>query len=133
MTHPAATAPPPARRPGCIWYFVAVLIFIAGFVGMIVVMFVGLGNFESRDVGFAQVAVPGRSDVTIAKPGMQIVVHEHEFIVDGSTASTASPSNIVITMRSKASGQIISLHYINWTAAKIGSQMMTADVDQAGV
>src|ERR1700682_3576390 len=111
MTDPPPNAPgnpPPARRPGCFWYFLSIPIFLAGLTAAISIMSVVIFHDDTVDTDF--VNVPGRKDIFLRKIGLYYIVSDkQQTVMNGDTSSQGDPSDILVTVHSEASGQAVPL------------------------
>ena len=84
--------------------------------------------------GFAIVEVPGRTEVNLAGSGLNIIVREKEGIIDGDASPTSGePSDVIVTVRSKANGQVLPLKNVGSVPGKPGTPMVTFDLKAPGV
>jgi hypothetical protein len=98
----STTAPVPASRPpGPGWYAVAVVIAIAGWIGMGVLIHAALGSIGER---MFRLVVPGQAEFRLQQTGTYTIFHEHYSTVDGRVyeAGTLSGLQIIVRFRGSA-------------------------------
>jgi len=134
MTPPAPNAPgnpSPARRPGCFWYFLSIPIFLVGVYSAIAIMSVVIFKDDSVDTDL--VNVPGDKDIFLRKIGLYYVVSDkRQTVMNGDASSQGDPSDILVTVHSRASGQAVPLLRKAGTDDKTGRTMLTFNVEQMG-
>jgi hypothetical protein len=137
MTHSSPNAPgnpPPARRPGCFWYFLSIPIFLAGVTAAI--SFISLVIFGDDHGSFQTdfVNVPGRNDIFLRKIGLYYILSDkQQTVMNGDTSSQGDPSDILVTVYSKASGQAVPLLREAGTDDKTGRTMLTFNNEKGAV
>jgi hypothetical protein len=90
------------------WYYaLAMLLFIAGWVGFGVTLFKGLWGMEGK---LQQVVVPGRTEITLRDKGTYTIFYEYNSVVGNKIYSTGKDlSGLECTVISKATGARIPL------------------------
>lgn len=80
--HPAAAseAPPARLRPGRVWYWVALLVFVAGAAWLVL----GLVLLNGRIDSFQRVAVPGSGEVSLDHSGDYVIYYEGPGAAEGN-------------------------------------------------
>jgi hypothetical protein len=101
------TSVPTVRRPpGRRWYALAVLIAIAGWVGMAVLL---VSRLSGSADGMIRVVVPGEIELRLNDPGNYTIFHEHSSTFEGRVYNVENLPPLEITIRSRASGAVIPL------------------------
>jgi hypothetical protein len=97
---------PAARPPGRIWYFVAVLVATAGWIGMVVVLAAGLAGSAER---MTRVVVPGQAELDLQQPGNYTIFHEYQSTIGNRVYNVESVSGLNVSVRAKAGGPPLPL------------------------
>jgi hypothetical protein len=84
-----------------LWFVVAGLIAIAGFVCSGLYLWPRLG---SVDAGLIRVVVPGNAVVTLDKPGTYTIFHEKRSVVDGKYYASDTVSGLRVELVAEAGG-----------------------------
>jgi hypothetical protein len=93
-------------KPGPIWYFVAVLIFLAGDVGawyMFTVRLASVGDGVERFI------VPGTVELTLNQPGTWTIYHEPSSAIDGKLYVSQNINGLRIGVVSVANGAPVKI------------------------
>jgi hypothetical protein len=94
-------------RPGRWLYGLAAVIFVAGWVLFAVFLW---KNLSTIGKGFQQVVVPGKTDITLAKPGKYTIFHEYRSVVGTRVFSGERyVSGLECRLASKATGEEVRL------------------------
>jgi hypothetical protein len=84
-------APLPARKwPSTAGYWVAAVVAVLGLTAAFLWGAIGINTTQDRVDGFARLAVPGATIVSVTDPGTMIVYHESAAEVAGATDPTAN-------------------------------------------
>ena len=110
MTQPSE--PTAKRPPGRRWYALAIVIAIAGWVGMAMLLVSRLSVSADRMI---RVVVPGEIELRLNEPGNYTIFHEYRSTFEGRVYNVESIPPLEITVRSRASGAALPLR--NTTAA----------------
>ncbi|MGH6771361.1 MAG: hypothetical protein ACRECO_20345 [Xanthobacteraceae bacterium] len=102
----ATSQAPVVIRPGRIWYLVAVLIAVAGWVGMAMVLFSGISGSAERMI---RVLVPGQAELTLGEQGSYTIFHEYRSTLDGRVYNVEGVSGLQVTVREKGTGTTVPL------------------------
>jgi hypothetical protein len=78
-----------------LWFVVAAVIGIGGFVAAGFQLFSGLGAFEER---MQQVVMPGSVTLDLRTPGIYTIFHERRSVVDGKSYSSSSTSGLRLSV-----------------------------------
>jgi hypothetical protein len=122
------------RPPGRIWYLVAVLIAVGGWVGMAMVLVSGLSGTAERMI---RVLAPGQAELTLGEPGSYTIFHEHRSTLEGRVYNVEGVSGLQVTVTEKAGGSIVPLsstagsHYT--VGGYAGRSLFAFDVRKPGV
>jgi hypothetical protein len=117
MTQPASA---PARRPpGRRWYFLAILIFIAGWAGMAMFLASRLSGSAER---MMRVLVPGQTEIRLNEPGTYTIFHEFQSTFEGRVYNVDNISGLEITVRPSAGGAALPLKGGTTTNYSVGSR-----------
>jgi len=121
----------PARRPGCLWYLLAIPIFLVGLYFAIGLMSVVIFKDDNVDADFAN--VPGDKDLFLRKIGVYYIVSDkQQTVVSGDTSSRGEPTDILVTVRSRANGQAMTLLREAGKDDQTGRTTLTFNVAQMG-
>ena len=116
-----------------LWFVVAGLIAIAGFVASGFYLWPRLG---SADAGLIRIVVPGNSTLDLAKPGTYTIFHERHSVVDGRFYASDSVSGLRVEVAAEASGAPVRLESTSGTSYSIGSRkgesLLVFTIDQPG-
>jgi hypothetical protein len=112
------TTPPAARPPGRIWYLLAVLIAIAGWIGMVMVLVAGLSGSTDR---MMRILAPGQSELALDESGTYTIFHEYRSILNGRVYNVDSVSGLQVVVREKASGATLALSSTTGSNYSVGS------------
>ena len=128
--HPAAAseAPPARLRPGRVWYWVALLVFLAAMAWL----GLGLVLLNDRIDSFQRVAAPGSGEVSLDHSGDYVIYYEGP----GAAEGNVPPFNITVTPVS-APAAVQSLDpYTTSVSYSFGSRegraVLTLEVAQPG-
>jgi len=110
------------------FYALAALVFIGGWVGLGVILFMRLRGTERR---LQQVVVPGRAEITLPDVGNYTVFYEYKSVVGSKIYSTAPElSGLECTVISKATGAKVPLSVAAMTSSyEFGSRAGTSVFD----
>ena len=84
-----------------LWFVVAGLIAIAGFVAASLYLLPRLG---SVDAGLIRVIVPGNATLTLDKPGTYTIFHEKQSVVDGKYYASDTVTGLRVELAAEAGG-----------------------------
>jgi len=84
-----------------LWFVVAGLIAIAGFVAASLYLLPRLG---SVDAGLIRVVVPGNATLTLDKPGTYTIFHEKQSVVDGKYYASDTVTGLRVELAAEAGG-----------------------------
>jgi 2',3'-cyclic-nucleotide 2'-phosphodiesterase (5'-nucleotidase family) len=94
-------------RPSRWLYVLAALVFVGGWVGFAVILFMNLWGMEGK---LQQVVVPGRTEITLRDAGTYTIFYEHKSVVGNKVYSTAQElSGLECAVISKATGAKVPL------------------------
>ncbi len=82
-----------------LWFVVAGLIAVAGFIAAGLYLWPRLG---SVDAGMIRVVAPGSASITLEKPGTYTIFHEKQSVVDGKYYASESVSGLQIELVAEA-------------------------------
>ena len=129
--HPAAaSATPPARlRPGRVWYWVALLVFVAGMAWLAL----GLVLLNDRIDSFERVAVPGSGEVSLDHSGEYVIYYEGPGAAEGNVPPfdvTVNPAAAPAAVQSLDFYSGVGLNYSFF--GREGRAVLTLEVTQPG-
>jgi len=94
-------------RPGRWYYGLAGAVFISGWLLFGLFLFRNLSRISS---GLHQVVVPGKTGLSLSRPGSYTIYYEYESVVGSKVySSSRSLSGLECTVASKATGQEVTL------------------------
>ena len=88
------SVPSPAAPPGRIWYLIAIGVFIAGMVAMVVFLVTRLTGF---DEGLTRFIVPGEQTLTL-EGGNYTIFHEAQSVIDGKIYASSGLGGLEVTV-----------------------------------
>jgi hypothetical protein len=106
MTTTTPSSAPAASAPGCFWYFIALVVAIAGWVGMGLILFSGISSMAGQ---MKRVLVPGQAELKLDKPGTYTIFHEHQSTMNGRVYNVENVSGLQITVRALPGGTVVPL------------------------
>jgi len=116
-----------------LWFVVAGLFAIAGFVAAGLYLWPRLG---SVDAGLLRVVVPGNSMLVLAKPGTYTIFHERQSVVDGQYYASDTVAGLRVGLVAEATGAPVRVEPATSTSYSIGSRqgasIFAFTVDQPG-
>lgn len=116
-----------------LWFVVAGLIAIVGFVASGLYLWPRLG---SADAGLIRIVVPGSSTLDLAKPGSYTIFHERHSVVDGRFYASDSVSGLRVEVIAEATGAPVRLESTSGTNYSIGSRkgesLLAFTIEQSG-
>jgi hypothetical protein len=116
-----------------LWFVVAAVIAVAGFVAAGLFMWPRLG---SVDAGMIRVVVPGNGTLELDKPGTYTIFHEKQSVVDGRFYASDSVAGLRVDVVAAATGARVRLEPSTDTSYSIGSRkgvsLLDFNVDQPG-
>ena len=116
-----------------LWFVVAGLIAIAGFVAAGLYLWPRLG---SVDAGMIRVVVPGSATLDLGKPGVYTIFHEKQSVVDGRFYASDSVSGLRVDVIAEATGAPVRLEPATSTSYSMGSRqgasIFAFTIDQPG-
>ena len=129
--HPAAAseAPPARLRPGRVWYWVALLVFVAGMAWLVLGLVLLNGQIDS----FQRVAVPGSGEVSLDHSGDYVIYYEGLGAAEGKIPPfdvTVNPAAAPAAVQSLDVYSGVGLTYS--FGAREGSAVLTLEVAQPG-
>jgi hypothetical protein len=129
--HPAAAseAPPARLRPGRVWYWVALLVFVAGMAWLAL----GLVLLNDRIDSFERVAVPGSGEVSLDHSGEYVIYYEGPGAAEGNIAPfnvTVNPAAAPAAVQSLDTYSGVGLNYS--FGSREGRAVLTLEVTQPG-
>lgn len=94
-------------RPGRWYYGLAAVVFISGWVLFGLFLYRNLSGISSK---LQQVVVPGKSELSLNRPGSYTIYYEQESVVGSKVYSTSrSLSGLECTVTAKATGEEVAL------------------------
>jgi hypothetical protein len=106
--------------PSPLWYVLAVLIAIGGFVAMGAFLMVRIPQISSAT---QRVVAPGKTELTLAKPGGYTIFHESRSMLNGQVFNSPSISGLRISLTSVETGAKVPLGPSSMNASyKYGSR-----------
>ncbi|MEU4295589.1 hypothetical protein AB0E63_45860 [Kribbella sp. NPDC026596] len=126
----AAPAPSPSAklRPGRVWYWVALLVFVAGLAWLLL----GLVLLNNRIDSFERVAVPGQGEVSLDHSGSYVIYYEGP----GAAAGNVPAFDLTVTpVSAPAEVQSLEPHSGSVTysfGSREGRAVLTLEVTQPG-
>ena len=129
--HPAAASEePPARlRPGRVWYWVALLVFVAAMAWLVL----GLVLLNGRIDSFQRVALPGSGEVSLDHSGEYVIYYEGPGAAEGNVAPfdvTVNPAAAPAAVQSLDFYSGVGLNYSFF--GREGRAVLTLEVAQPG-
>jgi hypothetical protein len=109
------------RNP--LWFVVAGLIAIAGFVAAGLYLWPRLG---SVDAGMIRVVVPGNTTLDLGKAGTYTIFHEKQSVVDGRFYASDTVSGLRVDVIAEATGTPVRLEPATSTSYSMGSRQGTS-------
>jgi hypothetical protein len=94
------------RAPSAAWYGLAVLILVAGWVGMGTLLATRLSGATDR---MMRLVVPGEAELRLHQTGTYTIFHEYRSTLDGRVYDTPSIDGLDVTVRAVPSGRLIEL------------------------
>jgi hypothetical protein len=88
-----------------VWFVVAALVAIAGFVGAYFYLMPRIGSLDSR---LMQVVMPGSATLNLADPGEYTIYHEQKAVVDGRYYASTTADGLTLRLES-ATGAAVPL------------------------
>ncbi len=113
------TSVPTVKPPGRRWYVLALLIAIAGWVGMAVLIVARLSGSADRMI---RAVVPGEIELRLNEPGTYTIFHEHHSTYEGRVYNVESIPPLEITLRSRTSGAVVPLKDTITSTYSVGSR-----------
>ena len=86
-----------------IWFVVAALIAVGGFVAAYFHLMPRIGGLESR---LMQVVMPGSATLALAEPGTYTIFHEHKATVGGRYYASASADGLTLRLESAGGARV---------------------------
>jgi len=119
--------------PGRIWYFVAVLLALAGLAGAGYFVY---SNLDELTRGLVQIEVPGEKVLTL-EPGHYTIFHEHQSTVDGRIYSGTDVTGLVVRVAPVDGGEPLALEQPGVTSSyslggRSGYAVLVFDVTEPG-
>jgi len=105
-----------------LWFVVAGLVAIAGFVAAGLYLVPRLG---SVDAGMIRVVVPGNTTLDLGKAGTYTIFHEKQSVVDGRFYASDSVSGLRVDVIAEATGTPVRLEPATSTSYSMGSRQGT--------
>ncbi len=125
-----------ATGPSRVWYGVAGIIFISGWIFFGIFLFKSLSAIPGT---LQQVVVPGKTEITLANPGGYTIFHEHHSVIGSRVySSVRDVSGLKCRLASKATGAEIPLSSVlgretyNFSG-RSGMAILSFRIDQPGV
>jgi hypothetical protein len=117
-----------------VWFVVAGLIALAGFVGA---AFYLMPRIATADAGMMRVVVPGNAVLVLDKPGPYIIYHEKKSTVDGRYYASENVDGLRLALTAEATGAPVKLveptTSRNYTIGnRSGSSIYAFTLDQPG-
>jgi len=116
-----------------LWFVVASLIAVAGFVAAGLYLWPRLG---SVDAGMIRVVVPGNATLDLGKAGTYTIFHEKQSVADGRFYASDSVSGLRVDVIAEATGAPVRLEPATSTSYSMGTRQGTSifafTVDQPG-
>jgi len=106
-----------------LWFVVACLIALAGFVAAGLYLWPRLG---SVDAGMIRVVVPGTATLDLGKAGTYTIFHEKQSVVDGRFYASDSVSGLRVDVIAEATGAPVRLESATSTSYSMGSRQGTS-------
>ena len=94
------------RAPSAAWYGLAVLVLVAGWVGMGTLLATRLSGATDR---MMRLVVPGEAELRLNQTGTYTIFHEYRSTLDGRVYDTPSIDGLDVTVRAVPSGRLIEL------------------------
>jgi hypothetical protein len=116
-----------------LWFVVAGLIAIAGFVAAGLYLWPRIGSVEA---GMIRVVVPGSASITLDKPGTYTIFHEKQSVVDGQYYASDNVAGLRVDLVAEASGAHVRFESSTSASYSMGSRQGASifdfTVDQPG-
>ena len=116
-----------------LWFVVAGLVAIAGFVAAGLYLWPRLGTI---DAGMIRVVVPGSATLDLGKPGTYTIFHERQSVVDGQYYVSDSVTGLRVGLIAEATSAPVRVEPATNTSYSLGSRQGTSifafSVDQPG-
>jgi hypothetical protein len=116
-----------------LWFVVAGLIAIAGFVAAGLYLWPRLGLV---DAGMIRVVVPGNTTLDLGKAGTNTIFHEKQSVVDGRFYASDSVAGLRVDVIAEATGAPVRLEPTTGTSYSMGSRhgasILAFTIDQPG-
>ena len=125
----ASEAPPARLRPGRVWYWVALLVFVAGWAWFVL----GLVLLNGRIDSFQRVAVPGSGEVSLDHSGEYVIYYEGLGAAEGNIPPfdvTVNPAAAPAAVQSLDVHSGVGMSYS--FGAREGRAVLTLEVAQPG-
>jgi threonine dehydrogenase-like Zn-dependent dehydrogenase len=106
-----------------LWFVVAGVIAIAGFVAAGLYLWPRLGSI---DAGMIRVVVPGDATLDLGKAGTYTIFHEKQSVVDGRFYASDSVSGLRVDVIAEATGAPVRLEPATSTSYSMGSRQGTS-------
>jgi hypothetical protein len=106
-----------------LWFVVAGVIAIAGFVAAGLYLWPRLGSI---DAGMIRVVVPGNATLDLGKAGTYTIFHEKQSVVDGRFYASDSVSGLRVDVIAEATGAPVRLEPATSTSYSMGSRQGTS-------
>ncbi len=108
------------KKPGRIWYMVAVIVAVSGIILFAVSLFGGLRNM-SRSL--TQMVMPGNHDMTFEKKGNYTIFYEHRSVID---------NQIFVTREDLSGFQVFIVDKQNQQAITVNPAAVSANYSMGG-
>jgi hypothetical protein len=117
-----------------VWFVVAGLIALAGFVGAALYLMPRLGAAEA---GMMRVVVPGTAQLMLDKPGTYTIYHEKKSTVDGRYYASENVDGLGLALAAEATGAPVKLDEPKTSTSytignRSGSSIYAFTLDQPG-
>jgi hypothetical protein len=96
------------------------------------IAFMSVVIFKEDSVQADFVSVPGDKDLFLRKIGLYYIISKQHTVIRGDTPSQGDPSDILVTVRSRASGAALTLLREAGRDDKTGRTTLTLNVAQTG-
>jgi len=116
-----------------LWFVVAGLIAIAGFIAAGLYLWPRLGTV---DAGMIRVVVPGSTTLDLGKPGTYTIFHEKQSVVDGRYYTSDTVAGLRVDVIAEATGSAVRMEPATNTSYSMGSRqgasIFAFTIDQPG-
>jgi hypothetical protein len=102
-----------------LWFVVAGLIAVAGFVAGGFQIFSGISAVEGR---LMQVVMPGSATLKLGQPGTYTIYHESRSVVDGQIYASSSVGGLRVSVRAPDGGEVALVPSSGGATYKFGSR-----------